>query len=301
MTARDKKLKKLLCVLGPILLLTLWYGYSEIQAGKAKKAARRKKAQEQSKKAAPSEQTNNRNNAAGQGTRALPSPPPGATPADNRASVPPAAPFAGVRVAVNTAAQGKRAQMPWGRDPFVPPDTQGPKILAPADMESPRGKDTIELKVHISDSTTGNSGMTSAVLRHGADPRSPENATKGSPPGAPNRDGDWTFTVPAPKDRPLNCYIVAIDAGRLQNTSRSPAFKITPPPRETVTAQSTTGGRVKLTLRGISWAREKGVALINDDVVAQGEYIHGYEVVRVAKNAVVLKRNDKEIVLELKE
>ena len=100
MTARDKKMVKLLSVLGPILLLAVWYGYSQIQSTKARRNKQKQKAQQQSS-------TSDQNPAAAKGTRALPSPPPGVKPADKHASVPAAAPFAGVRIAVDTAAQSQ--------------------------------------------------------------------------------------------------------------------------------------------------------------------------------------------------
>ena len=91
---------------------------------------------------------------------------------------------------------------------------------------------------------------------------------------------------------------MAVDRGRLSSRSSSPPFTITPPPREVVTD---TGTGVKLTLRGISWAGGKGVALINNDVVGEDDYVAGYRIVKIAKNGVLLKRNQREVFLQLKE
>ena len=244
--------------------------------------------------------TGTQNLAADKGTRALPSPPPGATPADNHASVPPAAPCAGVCVAADTAAQKRRMNLPWGRDPFTPPDVQGPEISAPSDMQSPRGKKALELTVNISDRATGNSGVRSAVLYYGREKPFDEYQLKGQPPVNENGDGAWTFVLPAPRDKPVGCYIVAVDGGRLRSRSRSRVFTVSPPPRNTYQA-AVGGADVKLTLRGISWADKGGVALINNDVVAEGERIHGYKVVKIARDGVTLSRGDTEIFLQLKE
>ncbi len=301
MTSRDKRMIRLLCVLGPVLLLASGYGYSQVQAVKKRKAERKAKAKQRAAQAPqPVSSTQTQNLAAGKGTRALPSPPPGATPADNRASVPPAASYPGVYVATDTAAQNRRMKLPWGRDPFTPPDAQGPEISAPSDMESPRGKKTLELEVHISDRATGNSGVRAAVLYYGEEKPFDEHEAKGKPPVIENGDGAWTFVLPAPHSKPFGCCIVAVDGGRLRNRSRSRVFTITPPPKNTYEA-AVGGADVKLTLRGISWADKGSVALINNDVVAEGEHIHGYKVVKIAKDGVTLKRNDTEIFLQLKE
>jgi len=296
MTDRDKKMVKVLSVLVPVLLLALWYGYSQIQSTKARAAERRRRAEERNQQRAENTQENQEsNNTASRGTGAS-----GAAPAAAHANASPAPPSSGVHVGVDEEAQGERSRLAWVRDPFVPPDTQGPAIKSPGDFESPRNTKTIELKINISDRDTGNSGVESAVLLYGTDQRVDVHQAEGSPPAAESRDGEWTFVVPAPGDDPVSCYVVATDRGKLQSETRSPMFRITPPPRETVQTQ-VGGTEVKLTLRGISWAGDTGVALINDDVVAAGEYIHGYEVTKIVKNGVVLKRNDQEIFLQLKE
>jgi len=203
-------------------------------------------------------------------------------------------------VAVDAAAQGRREKLSWGRDPFTPPDTQAPQIGHLSDIESPRGKTTITVQVHISDRAAGNSGVSSAVLRYGTDEPYDRHSVKGTPPASENGDGAWTFSLPAPEDRSFGCFIVAADAGRLRNRTHSRVFKIIPPLKESV--QAHIGGTdVKLTLRGISWADNRGVVLINNDVLAEGEYIQGYESSKIVKNGVVLKRNGQEVFLQLKE
>jgi len=307
MKARDKKALKVLGILGPILLLAVGYGYHDIQQQKARRAEKLRKARaRQQQEQTGTQATPNGSEftsaqpAADQGTRALPSPPPGATLADNHARVPSAALSAGIRVDVDTAAQNQRMALPWGRDPFVPPDTQGPEIAAPSNMESPRGKSTVQLRILISDRTNGNSGIASARLFYRSTDGMDTRQVDGRPPADESGDGRWTFDLPAPKDAPLTCYVVAVDNGRLRSQSRSKPFTITPPPKQVFRARQD-GAEVRLTLRGISWADKKGVALINDNVLAEGEYVAGYEVVKIAKNAVVLKHNDQEIVLQLKE
>jgi hypothetical protein len=294
---REKKMVKLLCVLGPCLLLALLYGYSQVRKVKARKAARRARVQEQQQ--ADSKQTKSSKPAAGPGTAAVPSPPPGATPADNHADVPPAAPSAGICVSADVAEQNRRTKRPWGRDPFCPPDTQGPRVQAPDDVESPRGKKSLELSISISDKNTGNSGVRSAVLFYGMQEPFSQYVVKGECTTSSTGDGAWLFKVPAPKDKPLGCYVVAVDDGRLRNKTQSAVFQISPPPRERIQASGPTN--VTLTLRGISWSGESGVALINNDVLAEGEYVHGYKVSKIVKNGVMLRRDGREIFLQLKE
>jgi len=189
MTARDKKMIKALAVLIPLFLLATWYGYSQVRGIQTRRAAQRQKAQIQA------QQTQNEPTtvAADPGTKAPPPPPPGATPADNHASVPTAALRTPLLVTADLAAQSARLQLPWRRDPFVPPDS-----LQPA------------------------------------------RARAGTP------------------DLPL-------------------------------------------VLRGISWDGASGIALINRDVVAEGDSLHGYSVVKVTPNSVTLQRKNQEVVLQLKE
>jgi hypothetical protein len=302
MSDRDKKMIKLLCVLVPALLLAAGYGYGQVRRTKARRAERRQKAQEQSQPSTasrPSDDAGPSEPAAAQGAKAQPSPPPGVQPADKPAIVPAAA-FQGVRVEVSTAAQTAREKLPWGRDPFTPPDTEGPVVGHLSDIESPRGKKSVTVSVRIADISAGNSGIHSAVLRYGADEPFDRHTVEGTRPESDNGDGVWTFVFPAPGNRPLGCTVVATDNGRLRNTARSRLFKVTPPPKETVQAQIG-GTAVKLTLRGISWSGGKGVALINTDVLAEGEIIQGYEVKKIVKNGVVLTRNEQEVFLQLKE
>ncbi len=294
MTERDKKMVKLLCVLGPILLVVVAYGYSQIQKTKARKARRSRSAEQEV------QQNANQDSAAAKGTTTLLSRPPSATPRDKHANVPAAASSVGVSITVDPAAQHKRMQLQWGRDPFIPPDAQGPKISTPADQESPRGEKTMKLQVEVSDKPTGNSGIRSAVLYYGSDKSPDQHRAEGKPPPSETGDGPWTFTIPAPQDSPYRCYVVAADRGKLGSESRSPVFAIAPPPKETVETQIGATD-VKLTLRGISRAGGSGIALINDEVVAEGEYIHGYRVAKVVKNGVVLRRGKQEIFLQLKE
>lgn len=301
MSERDKKMIKALSILGPILLLASWYGYSQVQETKARKAARalKAKAQQEAATSNSAEKNEPTPSAANQDTKAQPSPPPNPKPGD-KPTIVPATAFAGVRVKVSVAAQAAREKLPWGRDPFTPPDTEGPVLGLQSDVESPRGKKSVTVSVHISDKSTGNSGIDSAVLRYGADEPFDQHSAKGVRPQSDSGDGTWTFTFPAPVDRPLVCSIVATDAGRLRSRTLSRPFKIIPPPKETVQAQ-VGGTDIQLTLRGISWSGGKGVALVNSDVLAEGEWIHGYEVEKILKNGVVLKRNGQEIFLQLKE
>lgn len=212
----------------------------------------------------------------------------------------PAAASQGVHVGVDVAAQSRREKLPWGRDPFTPPDTQAPQIGHLSDIESPRGKATITVQVHISDTAAGNSGVSSAILKYGTEEPFDRYAVKGTPPASENGDGAWTFSLPAPEAKSFGCFIVAADAGRLQNRARSRVFKVIPSLKESVQAHIG-GTNVKLTLRGISWVNNKGVVLINNDVLSEGEYIQGYEVSKIVKNGVILKRNEQEVLLQLKE
>ncbi len=294
MTARDKKMLKLLSLLGPVLLLAVWYGYSDYQAGQAELAAKRKKAAEQQRNATTEETT--REYAAEPGTKALPSPPPGATPADNHARVPSAASISGILVSADTEAQDRRVKLTWARDPFSPPDTLSPEIIPPGDMESPRGENTILLTVRISDQSTGNSGVASALLVWGDAEPFDQHTAEGQPPAGLRGDGNWTFTLPAPQNKPFRCRVTARDKSRMGNVSQSDLFSIAPPPKERVQLDG-----ANLVLRGISWSGESGVALINDDVLTVGERVHGYEVVRIVKTGVTLKRGNQEVLLQLKE
>ncbi len=296
MSDRDKKLIKLLSVLGPLLLLCLWYGYSQIRATQKRRAERAERAKKQSEEATTGE---SQVQAADPGTKAQPSPPPGVQSANNPAIVPTAA-YQGIRMTVNNRAQAAREKLPWGRDPFTPPDTEGPRIGKLADLESPRGKKKLVVRVLISDRAAGNSGVRGATLRYGVDEPYDRRKAKGRRPQSRNGDGTWEFTLPAPAEQPWGCFVVATDAGRLRSQNRSPVFKVTPPPRETVETQIG-GTGVKLTLRGISWAGKTGVALINNDVFSEGEYVQGYEVKKIVKNGVVLNRNGQEVFLQLKE
>lgn len=301
MTERDKKFVKLLCVLGPVLLVAVWHGYSQVRETRARRARRREQAAGQGPQApaqapATAEATAP---AAARATTVLPSPPPGVRPAGKRSIAAPAA-FEGVRVTVDAAAQGRRKKLPWGRDPFTPPDTQAPQIGHLSDIESPRGKATITVQVHISDRADGNSGISSALLRYGTEEPYDRHSVKGTPPASENGDGAWTFSLPAPEDQPFGCFIVAADAGRLRNQAHSRVFKVIPPLKESVRAHIG-GTDVKLTLRGISWVDNRGVVLINNDVLAEGEHIQGYEVSKIVKNGVVLVRNGQEVFLQLKE
>lgn len=301
MKKRDEKLVKLLPVLVPLLGLAAWYGYSTMQAVKAKEARRQARAKEQVKAAEKRKEHGvvKPPSAAGASTTASPSPPPGATPADNRAAVPPAAPHSGIHVDADLAEQARRAKRPWGRDPFVPPDTRGPRIRTPGDLEGPRDRETMTVTVDISDAPAGNSGVKTARLVYTTAGAAPQ-VVAGRPPGTDTGDGAWTFEVPAPTERPLSCFVTAQDRGRLENPSKSRPFKITPPARDAVSTDAQ-GVPVKLVLRGISYAEAGSVALINQDVVTKGEQIHGYKVVRIDRTAVVLARGDREITLELKE
>jgi hypothetical protein len=300
MTGRDRKMIKALCVLVPLLGLAAWYGYQDVQAVKARRAKRRKQANEQNAQAPASPGKPSPTLAADPGTSALPSPPPGATPADHPAHVPPAASSSGVRVNVDPVEQERRMRLPWGRDPFTPPDTEGPRISPPSDLESPRDRKTLALRVPVTDRFTGNSGVASVRLSYGEQEPFDEHELSGTAPGTRNGDGTWTFRLPAPTEKPYGCFVTAVDGGRLRSRSRSRVFRIIPPPPDTVELPAR-GTGVKLTLRGISWTSHGAVALINNEVVGVGEFIAGYEVVRVARNAVVLQRDQQEIVLQLKE
>lgn len=58
---------------------------------------------------------------------------------------------------------------------------------------------------------------------------------------------------------------------------------------------------VKPVLRGISWSTQGGVALINDEVVAENEQICGYQVAKITRDSVLLKRDGRELLLKIKE
>ena len=58
---------------------------------------------------------------------------------------------------------------------------------------------------------------------------------------------------------------------------------------------------VKPVLRGISWSGQSGVALINDEVVAENEHVCGYKVSKITKDSVVLERNGRKLLLKVKE
>jgi len=59
---------------------------------------------------------------------------------------------------------------------------------------------------------------------------------------------------------------------------------------------------LKLVLKGVSIGKgRKNYAFINDEIVAEGEKISGYEVVRVERNRVLLRRGKEEFYLILPE
>jgi len=59
---------------------------------------------------------------------------------------------------------------------------------------------------------------------------------------------------------------------------------------------------LRLVLKGISIGKgRKNYAFINDEIVAEGEKVSGYEVVRVEKNRVLLRRGKEEFYLILPE
>jgi len=300
-TERDKKMVKLLSILGPVFLLTIGYGYSQIRKTRARQAERRQEAQAQQQTQAASQQAQSftMQPAADRGARAQSSPPPGVTPADQPAPVPPAA-LAGLQVCANVRAQDGRMDLPWGRDPFVPPDTEGPRIAAPDDLESPRDAEAVTVEVRISDESAGNSGVRGAVLSYGEGEPFDAAFALGTRPASENGDGVWRFRIPTPNEQPYGCYVVATDGGRLASRSRSKVFRVTPPAQEKLQTQ-VGGADVMLTLRGISCSDGCGVALINDDVLMEGEDIQGYEVLAITETGVVLRRGDREVLLQLKE
>ena len=59
---------------------------------------------------------------------------------------------------------------------------------------------------------------------------------------------------------------------------------------------------LRLVLKGVSIGKgRKNYAFINNEIVAEGEKISGYEVVRVEKNRVLLRRGEEEFYLILPE
>lgn len=307
MTTRDKKMVKLISILVPALLLAVFYGYVQMRQTKARQAEQRKKAQLQVQQAAAAD-----GSATGPVPGAAPGPVPGPVPtapldpapvpAPAATATPPniVATTAGLRVPVDHGAQYRRMKAQWGRDPFAPPDTLGPIISVPEKIEAPRATPVLDLKIQISDTATGNSGVRDAALSYGTTEPFDEREVKGVPPPAETGDGEWTFPLPAPKDKPLKCYIVATDKGKLNSQSRSTLFEVLPPPKETVETQIG-GADLKLTLRAISWSGNSGVALINSNVCTPGDVIQGCEVINIQKDGVLLKRNGQEIFLQLKE
>ena len=295
MTHRDKKMVKILCVLGPVLLIAAWYAISTVQAANTRKAERREKARLQAQQAAsPAASPDAPTPPAGSATTAAPAAPsPTATKIESTPT--------GIRTLVDADAQNQRMLLAWGRDPFVPPDTQGPQIQTPGGkLESPRGLNTLDVRIQISDAANGNSGIQSALLYYGPAEPFDQNCVQGVKPPAENGDGEWTFSVPVPQEQPVTCYVTATDNGRLKSQSRSALFQVLPVARESVETQIG-GTGVKLTLRGISWSGGAGVALINNNVCSEGDVVLGCEVVEIAKNGVTLKHNDQRIFLQLKE
>jgi hypothetical protein len=292
--AREKKMAKMLGVLGPVFLLALWYGYSTIQETRARRAARIKRAQEKQEQAANQPATP-QPPAAGASAQAAPA----KRPAPQAQQAPATASFSGIYITADNQAQEQRMTLPWGRDPFVPPDTRGPLVTVPKKIEAPRDERVITLKIPCTDQTHGNSGVLSARLYFGSAPPFDDEFVDGIRPQSDEKgDGDWTFTLPAPKDQPIGGYVVAVDAGRLNSTTRSSVFMISPPPPDVV--QVSEGG-TQLVLRGVSWSGDSGVALINNDVVGVGEYVAGYEIIKIVKNGVMLKRGKNDVFLQLKE
>lgn len=287
MNSREKKAAKLLMVLVPVFALTIGYAYFAVQDVKAKQAEKHK--QSNTAEIAPAQEQ--------------PAPAP-VTAADTKQGTKAGKDEASTHPALNVhadfVAQKKRESLAWGRDPFIPPDKQGPVIVTPADAKSPRTSDVVSVKAMISDAATGNSGVRAATLFVSETGSNAQKQIAGTPPANEFGYGEWSFTVPAPSNKPLACHIVANDAGKLNNVSRSADFKIEPPSRETLQAQ-VAGTDVMLTLRGISWAGDTGMAIINRDVVSQGESVHGFKVIRVNKDSVQLQRDGEEVVLRLKE
>ena len=271
----------------PILLLTIGYSFYAVKDVKAKQAARR----EQAKLAADAQ--------TGEGATAVPESAATGKPA-TESSNGRSTDEHGLLVNADLTAQAERQSVAWGRDPFIPPDKQGPVIAAPGDMASPRASETVLVKAMITDAQTGNSGVGSARLCFGEIEPFDQNQVLGTPPPDESGSGEWTFELPAPREKPVVCYILATDGGKFPNQSRSASFKIEPPAREKLEAQIA-GADIVLTLRGVSWSGDTGFAIINRDIVGEGESIHGYEVVKINKNSVLLKRNEEEILLQLKE
>jgi hypothetical protein len=54
-----------------------------------------------------------------------------------------------------------------------------------------------------------------------------------------------------------------------------------------------------LSLSAISWRGDEAVILINDSVLKKGDLVDGAEVLEIFMNSVVLRRDDKQIVLKL--
>ncbi len=57
----------------------------------------------------------------------------------------------------------------------------------------------------------------------------------------------------------------------------------------------------ELSLTAISWMAENPIALINKQLVSEGEFVLGYEVVEIQRDKVILRKGDKKHVLTLEE
>lgn len=93
-------------------------------------------------------------------------------------------------------------------------DSLGPDINLSSYPQSVAAEDTLSINVMISDSTTGNHGVSEAILHYGYSFPDESWSVTGVGPGG-NGDGQWTFIIPAQgqdnEGRTFRFYITAVD------------------------------------------------------------------------------------------
>ncbi len=58
---------------------------------------------------------------------------------------------------------------------------------------------------------------------------------------------------------------------------------------------------MNLVLSGVQWANGKGIAVINNKIYYEGDFVDGKKLVKVEKNSIVLRIGEKEFILKLGE